>query len=268
MFKNLKPAVKALILDMDGVLWRGNQPIGDLQRIFERINDLGLKVICATNNSTSTPAQFAEKITSMGGSLPAKSILNSAVASAIYLKESHPQGGPVFLVGETGLKSAMEENGFRHSDQNPLAVVAGMDRKFTYEKMARAAHWIRSGVPFIGTNSDKTFPLPNGLAPGAGSILAAIEAASGVEPLIIGKPSPFLYQVAMHIIGVEPQETLAVGDRLETDILGGQRAGMRTALVLSGVTTPEQLAAWPNPPDLTAADLTELLGLPSPSAAL
>lgn len=260
MLNNLKPAVKALILDLDGVLWRGNQPIGDLRRIFERIAALGLRVICATNNSTSTPAQFSEKIASMGGSLSAKSILNSAVASALYLKKLHPQGGPVYLVGETGLFSAMEEQGFRHSDQNPLAVVAGMDRSFTYEKMAIANSWIRRGVPFIGTNGDKTFPLPNGLGPGAGSILAAIEAASGVEPLIIGKPSPYLYQIAMDLIGVTPQETLAVGDRLETDILGGQRAGLRTALVLSGVNTPEQLSAWPTPPDLVAADLTELLG--------
>lgn len=261
MLNTLEPAIKALILDLDGVLWRGNQPIGDLRRIFDRIHELGLAAICATNNSTSTPAQFAEKIAVMGGSFPAELILNSAIASARYLKKSHPEGGPVYLIGENGLISAMEELGFWHSDRDPLAVVAGMDRQFTYDKMARANHWIRSGVPFIGANADKTFPMPNGLAPGAGSILAAIEAASGVEPLIIGKPSPYLYQIAMEQIGADPRETLAVGDRLETDILGGQRAGLRTALVLSGVTSREQLAAWHEAPDLVAADLAELLGL-------
>lgn len=260
MLKDLKPAVKALILDLDGVLWRGDKPIGDLRYIFDRIRSYGLKVVCTTNNSTSTPLQFAEKIAIMGGNLSAEFILNSAVAAALYLKKIHPDGGPLFLVGETGLISAMEEHGFWHSDENPMAVVAGMDRQFTYEKMARANHWIRQGVPFIGTNPDKTFPVPDGLAPGAGSILAAIEAASGVQPVIIGKPSPYLYQIAMEQIGVSPQETLAVGDRLETDILGGQRAGMRTALVLSGVSTQEQLKAWPEPPDLVAADLSELLG--------
>jgi len=133
-----------------------------LRRIFERIETLGLKVICATNNSTSTPAQFADRIASLGGDLPAKSILNSAVASALYLKKIHPDGGPVYLVGENGLISAMEEQGFRHSDQDPLAVVAGMDRKFSYEKMARATHWIRSGVPFNGTNGDNPSPFPMG----------------------------------------------------------------------------------------------------------
>lgn len=260
MLKTLKPAIRALILDMDGVLWRGDQPIGDLKQVFTRINSLGLKVICATNNSTSTPAQFSEKIASMGAMVSPDLILNSAVTTAIYLKQNHPDGGPVYLIGETGLITAFENQGFWHSDQQPLAVVAGMDRQITYEKLAAATHWIRQGVPFIGTNADKTFPQPDGLAPGAGSILAAIEAASDVQPTIIGKPSPFMYQVAMKMTDTTPEETLAVGDRLETDILGGQRAGMRTALVLSGVTTPEQLKSWPNSPDLVAADLTELLG--------
>lgn len=260
MLKTLQPAVRALILDLDGVLWRGDQPIGDINQVFTRIDSLGLKVICATNNSTGTPAQYSEKIASMGAVVSPDLILNSAVAAAIYLKQNHPEGGPVYLIGETGLITAFENHGFWHSDREPLAVVAGMDRQITYEKLAAATHWIRRGVPFIGTNADKTFPLPDGLAPGAGSILAAIEAASDVQPTIIGKPSPFMYQVAMKLTGTTPEETLAVGDRLETDILGGQRAGMRTALVLSGVSTHEQLKSWPNPPDLVASDLTELLG--------
>ncbi|MHB8818471.1 MAG: HAD-IIA family hydrolase [Bellilinea sp.] len=263
MLKTLKPAIKALILDLDGVLWRGNQPIGNLQHIFQRINQHGLKVICATNNSTSTPSQVSAKIAEMGVILSPESILTSAEASALYLKKIYPAGRWVYIVGEVGLSEALRKHGFLHSDTQPLAVVAGMDRQISYEKLAGATHWIRRGVPFIGTNPDKTFPIPDGLAPGAGSILAAIEAASDVQPTIIGKPSPYLYQIAMEQIDTTPQETLAVGDRLETDILGGQRAGMRTALVLSGVTTRKQLDAWPNPPDLVAADLTELLdGLP------
>lgn len=260
MLSKLTPAVKALILDMDGVLWRGNQPVGNLKQVFTRIQELGLKIICATNNSTSTPAQFAKKLLEYGVDLSPDLILNSGVASAIYLKQLHPEGGPVYLVGENGLHLAFEEKGFWHSDQDPIAVIAGMDRQLTYEKIAGATKWIRRGMPFIGTNPDKTFPTPEGLTPGSGSILAAIQAASGVEPTIIGKPEPFLYQVAMGMVGTTPNETLAVGDRLDTDILGGQRAGMRTALVLSGVTTREQADRWSPAPDLVAQDLCQILG--------
>lgn len=260
MLSTLKPKIKALVLDMDGVLWRSSQPVGDLAAIFHRIDELELKVICATNNSTSTPEQFAAKLQTMGVTLPPDQILNSAQAAAYYLKKLHPEGGPVFLVGEIGLQLAMQPHGFWNTDRDVLAVVAGMDRQITYTKLSIASSLVRSGASFIGTNDDKTFPTPEGLTPGAGSILAAIEAASGFAPTVIGKPSPYLYQVALERLGTTAQETLAVGDRLETDILGGQRAGMRTALVLSGVSTREDLTRWPTPPDLVAADLTELLG--------
>ena len=259
MLSNLKPEIKALVLDMDGVLWRSSQPVGDLPAIFRRIDDLGLKVICATNNSTSTPEQFAAKLATLGVTLSPEWILNSAQASAAYLNKLHPQGGPVYLVGEIGLQLAFQPFGFWNTDRDVIAVVAGMDRQITYTKLSVASSLIRSGALFIGTNGDKTFPTPDGLLPGAGSILAAIETASGVAPTLIGKPSPYLYQVALERLGTSAEETLAVGDRLETDILGGQRAGMRTALVLSGVSTRADVDRWPTPPDLVAADLAELL---------
>ncbi|MHB0989422.1 MAG: HAD-IIA family hydrolase [Bellilinea sp.] len=261
MLSSLQPKIKALVLDMDGVLWRANKPVGRLAAVFARIDELKLKVICATNNATSTPEQFAEKLAGMGVQLAPKFILNSALAAAHYLKKQHPAGGPVYLVGEIGLQQAMQELGFWQAEKDVLAIVAGMDRQFSYAKLTAATRLIRNGAPFIGTNPDKTFPTPDGLVPGAGSILAAIEAASGVTPTIIGKPSPFLYQVALDRLGASPLETLAVGDRLETDVLGGQRAGMRTALVLSGVSSLHDLAGWPTPPDLVAADLAELLGI-------
>ena len=261
MLSSLQPKIKALVLDMDGVLWRASQPVGDLAAVFTQINTLCLQVICATNNSTSTPAQFSEKLAGMGVQLDPNCIINSAMAAAHYLKKQHPAGGPVYLVGEIGLHQAMQELGFWQAEKDVLAVVAGMDRQFSYAKLAAANRLIRDGARFIGTNQDKTFPTPAGLAPGSGSVLAAIEAASGVTPTIMGKPSPFLYQVALDRLSTSPLETLAVGDRLETDILGGQRAGMRTALVLSGVSTPHDLADWPTPPDLVAVDLAELLGI-------
>jgi 4-nitrophenyl phosphatase len=140
-----------------------------------------------------------------------------------------------------------------------MAVVAGMDREITYEKLRTATLLIRSGVPFIGTNPDKTFPIPGGFTPGTGAILAAIQAASDQEPVICGKPSPEMYWVALNRMNLTPTETLVVGDRAETDIIGAQAIGCRTALVLSGVTTAKQAKSWAPPPDIIAADLSEVL---------
>ena len=141
-----------------------------------------------------------------------------------------------------------------------VAVVAGMDRAFTYQKLQAAAAHVRAGAIFYGTNPDPTFPTPAGLAPGAGSVIAAIATAAECQPTIVGKPSPLMFEVAAERIGVGMAETLVVGDRLETDIAGGQAWGARTALVLSGVSTKQQADAWRPKPDIVAADLAELVG--------
>jgi 4-nitrophenyl phosphatase len=138
-------------------------------------------------------------------------------------------------------------------------VVVGIDRQLSYEKLCRATLLIRSGVPFIGANPDRTFPTPEGLIPGAGAILAAIETATSVKPLIMGKPSPAMYQLALERLGTSPAETLVVGDRLETDIAGAQVIGCRTALVLSGVTSEADAYAWQPPPDFIARNLASLV---------
>ena len=149
--------------------------------------------------------------------------------------------------------------GFVHSSNNPLAVVAGLDRNVTYEKINQATYLINKGTPFIGTNPDKSLPTPEGFAPGAGSILAAIEAATNVQPEIIGKPQPTMFLHALNHLDEKPENTLVIGDRLETDIAGGQLAGCRTALVLSGVTTKEMAEKWKPGPDFIAENLNELI---------
>jgi 4-nitrophenyl phosphatase len=136
-----------------------------------------------------------------------------------------------------------------------------MDRSLTYAKLSKATLLIRSGVPFYGTNPDRTFPTPEGLVPGSGAILAFLETASDVKPILGGKPSPAMMDLAMQRLGTSPQQTLAVGDRLETDVLGGQNAGCRTALVLSGVATLQDLENWSPKPDLVAKDLAQLVGI-------
>jgi 4-nitrophenyl phosphatase len=251
--------IRALILDMDGVLWRDNQPLGDLAAIFSEINQLGWKVILATNNATKSIDQFLTKLESFDVILESWQIINSAQATAHYLKGLHPDGGPIYIVGEPGMMQTFEEAGFIHSENYPLAVVAALDRGINFQKLRTATLLIRSGVPFVGTNPDRTFPTPEGLVPGAGSILAAIESATDKKPLVIGKPNPAMYQFALERMGTSPDETLVVGDRLETDIAGAQNLNSPSALVLSGVTTEEAALAWEPVPDMIAEDLTDLI---------
>jgi len=251
--------IKALVLDMDGVLWRENEAIGDLPAIFARFEQAGLKVVLATNNATKTPDMYIEKLAGTGAHLKKEQIINSAMGVAYLLKKRFPDGGPVHVLGEVGLTSAMHDAGFYVSDENPLAVIAGMDRQITFEKMKKATMLINSGIPFYGTNPDRTFPTPAGLIPGAGAFLAMLVAATGVEPIIAGKPSPTLYDFALEILGTLPGETLAVGDRIETDIVGGQQAGLRTALVLSGIATREAGLAWRPKIDIIIPELGELV---------
>jgi 4-nitrophenyl phosphatase len=251
--------IRALILDMDGVIWRSNEPIGDLPSIFKQIDKLGWKVVLATNNATKSIQQFLTKLESMGVTLETWQVINSAVATAHFLSQQHPEGGNVYVVGEPGLVEILAGKGFKHSDENPLAVVAALDRSINYEKLRTSTLLIRSGVPFIGTNPDRTFPTPEGQVPGAGSILATIEAATDVQPLVIGKPNPIMYQFALERMNTTPEETLVVGDRLETDIAGAQNLGAPSALVLSGVTSEEAAWEWEPSPDLIADNLANVL---------
>lgn len=259
MDKPTSSQLQALILDMDGVLWKVDDPIGDLPAIFRRIEQCGWKVTLATNNATLTVDQFIQKMRGFGVALQPAQIVNSPQAVAYYLQRQYPGGGAVYLIGEDGLAQAITATGFQQREQDVLAVVVGMDRRVTYEKLARATLLIRSGAQFLGSNPDRTFPTPEGLVPGNGAILAAIEAATDTQPLILGKPAPEMYRLAMQRMGTTPENTLVVGDRLETDIIGAQQLGCRTGLVLSGVTSLAAAQAWKPGPDWIAKDLAELL---------
>jgi 4-nitrophenyl phosphatase len=255
-------AVRGLILDMDGVLWKDQEPIGCLPEIFERIHHLGLKVILATNNATKDVQDYLHKLNGFRVILEPWQIINSSMAAVSYLKRKFPKKGPVYVVGMDGLKRTLAEAGFCHQEKGDvLAVVVGMDRTLTYEKLRRATLLIRSGAPFIGTNPDRSFPTPEGLAPGAGAILSAIQTASDVTPIICGKPEPELYQLALDRFELTAENVLAVGDRLETDILGGQNIGCLTAVVLSGVTTPSAVSRWQPAPDIIAENLASVICL-------
>lgn len=255
----LLSSIKGLILDLDGVLWKANQPIGNLEEIFSRISDRGWKVVLATNNATRTITQYIERMASFGVTIQSWQIIHSGMAAAKHLAGLFPGGGPVYIIGEEGVIEALAEYGFYLSEEDALAVVVGMDRKISYQKLNKANSFIRSGCSFIATNPDRTFPTPDGLAPGAGSIIAAVEAASYVHPYIAGKPASEMYKIALERMNLLADETLVVGDRPETDIAGAQTLGCKTALVLSGVVTAEEAAKWQPPPDIISPDLASIV---------
>ena len=252
-----------LILDMDGVLWQDNTPIGNLPAIFEKIQKLGMHVVMATNNSTKTVTQYQERMAGFGVEVEPWQIVTSSDAVTELLIKRFPDKGDVFVVGETGVRQALAEKGFNlvglDTVQKVDAVVVAIDREITYQKFKEATLFIRRGAPFYGTNGDLTFPTPEGLIPGAGSFLALIQAATGVKPIIGGKPAPYLLELSLERLGTPRDRTLVVGDRLETDIAGGQSAGLPSALVLSGVTTLEMGKSWKPEVDLITQNLTSLL---------
>jgi 4-nitrophenyl phosphatase len=254
-FKN----VRALILDMDGVLWRQTQPIGDLPEIFNRIKYKKLKVTLATNNASLSIKQYQDKLNKFGVTLAPDEIINSSQVMTHYLDKRFPNGGNLYIIGENALRETLTGNKFHLGEENVQAVIVGMDLSLNYEKLCRATILIRSGAPFIATNADVTFPTPQGLVPGVGAILACIEAATSVKPHVVGKPAPDIYEIAMTRMGVKPKETLVVGDRLETDIAGAQTLGCHTALVLSGVTDITAAQKWTPAPELIAKDLNSVL---------
>jgi 4-nitrophenyl phosphatase len=251
--------IKAMIIDMDGVLWRGPEPIGDLSTVFKRIEQLGINAILATNNPTLTIEQYLEKLDKFGVTLNPNQVITSAIATAQYIHDRYPQGGPVYVIGEDGVRQAITDLGFYHSQDGAQAVIVSLDRNLTYQNLLHATLLIRSGVPFIVTNPDSTLPIPDGFAPGAGSISAAIQAATDTEPLVIGKPQPEMYRIALDRMRVNPDETIVVGDRLETDIAGGQALGCITGVVLSGVSTREDAISWKPTPDFVEPDLAALV---------
>ncbi len=245
--------IRALITDMDGVLWHGNNPIPGLVDFFQTLRQLNIRFILATNNASLTQQQYVNKLADMGVSVTAEEIMTSGIATALYLAEHEdPAKTRIFVVGEDGAKQPLLEKGFTLTDlyqlnteqtpgQGANIVVCGKDETLTWHKLATASLNIRAGAKFIGTNADTTLPTEYGITHGNGAILAALQAATGVKPTIIGKPEPIMYQQAMSLLGVPPNSTVAIGDRLETDILGAVRTGIRSLMVLTGVSTETDL---------------------------
>jgi 4-nitrophenyl phosphatase len=257
--------IKALILDMDGVIWKGDAPIGDLPATFNRIRERGLKFVFATNNGTKTPEEYQEKLRELGVEVEPWQVVTSALGIAFMLAATrkYPRGTKIFMIGEDGIRVALEEKGFEilSTEDAPQAqvFVMGIDRTINFMKVAEATLLVRAGIPFYTTNTDKTFPTPRGEIPGSGSWLSVITSATGIEPIVAGKPFPFLMELSLERLGTTKEETLVVGDRLETDIAAGQSVGCPTALVLSGVSTKAQADEWMPKMNVIAESLSDLV---------
>ena len=255
--------IKALILDMDGVIWKSDAPIGNLPEIFKRIEARGLKYVFATNNGTKTPEQYVATLDKLGVRVSAQQIVTSALGTAYMLGQRFPRGTKVFMVGEDGVQKSLGEKGFEilsvENAQEADVFVMGIDREINFNKMREATLLVRRGVPFYATNPDKTFPTPRGEIPGAGAWLSVITTATGIEPIYAGKPFPFMMELSLERLGTKKEETLVVGDRLETDIAAGQAVGCPCTLVLSGVSTKEQAEAWKPKIDIVTDDLASLI---------
>lgn len=255
-------AAKAFVFDMDGVLYVGTRALPGVQVLFDALALRDRRIMLATNNSMATPELYVDKLAAMGVRVAPEEILTSAIATRDYLLKTLPPGSGLFVIGMPALREQLFADvpfhPVQYGEEAPTALVVGLDRAFTYDKLVAATAAVRAGARFIATNADATLPTENGLIPGAGSIVAAIRVASGVEPTVIGKPETPLLEMALARMAVEPLDAVMVGDRLDTDILAGNRAGMLTALVLTGVSTRAEIAASAVKPDIVADDLPSL----------
>lgn len=249
--------IKNLIIDMDGVLYRDDVSMSHLSEFMNFLHERKIKFVLATNNSTHTPEAYSKKLARMNVEVTPDQILTSGEATALYLLKIFAPETRIHVFGMPALKQAIEEKGFILADENVAAVVASMDRNITYDKLKRASILINHGARFIATNVDPTYPSSEGLAPGTGSMIAAIEVASGVKPEVIGKPEPLLFQLALDIMKADVQSTAIIGDRVETDILGGKNAGLTTICLLTGISDRHEAESAGT--DFICDDLSQLM---------
>jgi 4-nitrophenyl phosphatase len=254
-------SLRFLLIDGDGVIWRASEPVPGFDRFFDALKEHNISWVLLTNNNTRTVSDYVEKLKGFGVETGPENIFTSSTATASYLKQKYGEGASVHAVGMSGVVDTLIDAGFdvttgEEMPSHPVvAVAAGMDRAITYDKIKIAMRLILNGAEFVATNLDSTFPAPDGLAPGTGMIISALQVTTGVQPTAIGKPERAIYDAAMRHMGADPAHTAMIGDRLDTDILGAQRVGISTMLVMTGVTTGETLSTHPVQPDFVFDDI-------------
>ena len=249
---------RGFLVDLDGVVYHGDRVIPGAPPFFRFLRERGIPFLLTTNNSTLLPRQYVEKVARMDIEVAESEVLASADATASYLRQQAPAGTRVYVIGESGLRDSIEAVGLTLAESDVQYVVVGLDRELNYQKLTTAVRLLRAGAAFVGPNPDTTLPVDDGIIPGAGSFHALLTAATGVRPLIIGKPEPTMLVIGAERLGLAPAETAIIGDRLDTDIVGGHRAGLQTILVLTGVSTRAEAADAEVKPDRVFEDLPAL----------
>jgi NagD protein len=243
------PTMKAFLSDMDGVMYRGATLIPGADIFVDRLRSAGARFLFLTNHSGVTPEDLAAKLDRLGiPDLEPRHFLTAARTAALFVSRQKP-GARCHVLGEPALSAELEAAGLVVTDKNPEYVVAGKTRDFDFDSLKKAATFLAAGARFIGTNPDKADPVEDGLEPAAGAILAALEAATGKKPFVVGKPNALMMLIARQQLESHSSETVMIGDRMDTDIVAGLEAGMTTCLVLSGVTRLDQLEEFAYRPD-------------------
>lgn len=252
---------KSIISDMDGVIYRGKQLIPGARDFVNRLTQAGTPFLFLTNNAEQTPLDLRLKLESLGiNGVTEDNFITSAMATAMFLRSQTRKAMPTaYVVGGAGLINELYNVGFSISESRPDYVVVAKSQTFSFEQIKKAVRFIDQGAKFIGTNPDMIDPIEGGgYEPAAGTLLAAIEAATGKKPYIVGKPNSLMMMLATRKLGVHPEEAVMIGDRMDTDIVGGIEAGMGTALVLSGVSSRESMEQFPYQPDYVFESVAEI----------
>ncbi len=238
---------KNYIMDMDGVIVSGNAMIPNANLFIERLKARSAKYLVLTNNSRYTPRDLSHRLQRLGLDVPPERIFTSAIATARFLHTQKP-GGTAFVIGESGLTQALHEVGYIITEEEPDYVVLGETYGYNINLVTTAIRMIAAGARFVATNPDPSGPSETGTVPGCGAMAALIEAASGVRAFFVGKPNPLMMRTALRFLDVHSQDTVMIGDRMDTDIIAGVESGLETILVLSGVTRREHVSRYPYQP--------------------
>ncbi|WP_284036253.1 TIGR01457 family HAD-type hydrolase [Neobacillus sp. 114] len=241
---------KGYLIDLDGTMYKGTERIEAASDFIKNLKKKEIPYLFVTNNSTRTPAQVAEKLNSFDIPTTEDRVFTTSQATANYIEELKKDAS-VYVIGEEGIRTVLEEKGFRFAGEDADVVVVGLDRSINYEKLTIACLAVRNGATFISTNGDIALPTERGLVPGNGSITSVIAVSTQTKPIFIGKPEAIIMEQALKVLGVVKEDTLMVGDNYYTDILAGINAGIDTLLVHTGVTTKELLKGYTIHPTYT-----------------
>ncbi|TMD99850.1 MAG: HAD family hydrolase [Chloroflexi bacterium] len=249
--------IKNYLIDMDGVLVQGAMPLPGAVEFLQRLRAQGIPFLIFTNNSRYTPRDLQVRLHYMGLDVPPEAIFTSALATAQFLHAQRPDGR-AYVIGESGLTTALHDIGYVLTDQEPEYVVLGETTTYSFENITRAIRFVVAGARFIATNPETMGPDEGGIIPATGAVAALISAATGVKPYIIGKPNPLMMRTALRTLNAHSEDSAIIGDRMETDIIAGTESGLRTILVLTGATKREQVERFPYRPTWVRESIAEV----------